>query len=688
MHYAPDRTCDLQHLEVFVDVDYAKRTIKGTAINTLSPLRNGVSEVLLHAGTGLNVSSVKVNGATAAFRRNGRQLFVSVPKVPKGGKLVISIAYSSINSQGRGFGQGGGGWHWIQPGNTGIKTRVGFWTQGESEYNSEWVPTWDYPNDLATSTTHTTVQADWDVIGNGVLSQTKLSADKKRKTVTWHMALPHATYLLAIYGGPFDIKKAKWEDRELWYVVPKGEGYLIDNSFGDTPDMLTFFSQRVGFKYPWPKYAQCAMYDFGGGMENVTATNLGEGALSEARDGFRRMASLNSHELGHQWFGDTVTCKDWGDTWLNESFATFMETIYMEHSRGRDAYLWEVEDNTQGYLQESRRYKRPVSTKMYPNGDAMFDSHSYPKGGTILHTLRKYLGDENFFAGLSAYLNKWKHTPVESAQLRRSMTEATGINCEPFWAQWIEKPGHPVLDYTWTHDAGKLKLTVKQTQDTADGTPIYDIATKIGYVAPGGTAMQFAPVRLSKAEETFELPMAAKPLCVVLDPEHDFLREIPNLHWADSELPSILQFARNPSDRSEAMRRMLQNPTDENVRLIVAELAKDLNPRQPVFRQLFGLSSLDKPELRSFWMQQLNHPNMDRQAQAAAALSRLPSDPGTVARFRALINDKTAIQVVTTCINALAKWDAKANADVFKKAQNIKDRRGRIKRAAESALGS
>lgn len=695
LHYSPDRTFDLIDVSVEIDVDYPKRTITGHVFNTLAPLRNGIQEALLHAGKGLDIQQVKVNGQGAAFRREERNLFVRIGSPKKGERLVVDITYTSSNAQGRGFGQGGGGWHWVQPGNSGNPDRVGFWTQGESEYNSEWVPTWDYPNDLATSQTTTTVPADWNVIGNGVLTSEKLSTDKARKTFTWKMSQPHATYLLAIYGGPFDIQKDKWEDRDLWYVVPKGSAYLIDGSFGDTRDMLTFFSQRLGVKYPWNKYAQCALFDFGGGMENVSATILGEGSLTEARDGFRRMAGLNAHELGHQWFGDLVTCYNWGDAWLNESFATFMEMIYMEHSRGLDAYLWEVEDNTSSYLQETRRYKRPLSTKLYRNGDDMFDSHTYPKGGVILHTLRRFLGDEAFFAGLKHYLDTWKHTPVESAQLRRAMTEATGINVEPFWAQWIDKPGHPVLDYTWEWKPdgaemgpGKILLTVKQKQDTSDGTPIYDIRTKIGFategLAPAG--FRFAPVHLTKAEETFEIPVPARALCVVLDPEHDFLREIPELHWRPEELRIIMIDSPNPSDRMEAMRRLMQSPSDETIAFIVDQLKKDNDPEQPVFRQVFQLANLEREGLRGFWLSQMDHPNIDRRIQAANALARLPANAATTAKFRAAINDREAIQVVVSAINALASWDAKSHADVFKKAQGIKDRRGRIKRAADLAL--
>lgn len=696
-HYAPDRTCDLKHVAIWTDVDWPKRSFTGKTVNTMAPLRSGIREVMLHAGTGLNVTSVKVEGKPAAYRRDGRNLWIKTPGAVRGRAFDVVVEYASKARNERPGAMADQGWHWIRT-RDGEPNRVGFWVQGWPEDNSEWAPTWDYSNDLATSETHTTVPATWDVVGNGSLVGTKLSPDKQKKTFSWRLGQPHATYLITLCGGPFDIKRSAWRGVELMYVVPKGMGWLIDDSFSDTPDMLEYFSNRLGVKYPWAKYAQDAMYDFGGGMENVTATTVGEGSLTEARDGFRTMASLNSHELAHQWFGDLVTCKDWGDVWLNESFATFMQACYFEHSRGRAGYDWQIEDDMQSYFGEAKRYKRPISTKLYPAAYAMLDSHSYPKGAAVLHTLRRQIGEEAFWGGLKRYLTSWRHTAVESAQLRRSMTEATGIEMEPFWAQWIEKPGHPVLDYAWVYEAGKIKLTVKQLQDTSDGTPIYDIPAKVGFLLPGAARkLQTAPVRLSKKEETLEIPAASKPLMVLLDPDHDFLREIPKVNWSREELPHILVHAPNAVDRQAALEQLLMAGNDEEAKkgvprstidLIAAQLEADKDGRQPVFRRFLGFIGLDDPTLRPFWTRQLNHANIERQNSALHALSRLPRTAETTQTIRGLIDGRRPIRVVLQAIEILSKWDAKTHADVFRKALAIKDRRGQIRRAAEKALAN
>ncbi|HXH60452.1 MAG TPA: hypothetical protein VNI20_03765, partial [Fimbriimonadaceae bacterium] len=219
--------------------------------------------------------------------------------------------------------------------------------------------------------------------------------------------------------------------------------------------------------------------------------------------------------------------------------------------------------------------------------------------------------------------------------------------------------------------------------------PIYDMEMKIGYhpATKSGVGFAYAPVHITKQEETFEIPMDAKPACVVLDPDHDFLREIPDLHWSKDELPFILMDSKNPADRTEAMNRMLDDPTDANISLVTSALEADRDERQTAFLSVTKLANLKKPELRSFWLGQIDNPNMTREAQAVSALGMLPADAATTQKLRSLINDKAPIQVVVNAINALAAWDKEGNADVFKKAQGIADRRGRIKRAADQALG-
>lgn len=666
LQYAPDRDFDLQHLKVELDVDGKSRKFTGASTNTVAPLRTGLTVLHFHAGKNLEVKTADSGGKPLSFKRDGDLVAVTFPApLAQGKPVLVRFTYAGGSRQGSGFGQGNG-FHWMIPSEA-LPTKQGFWTQGETVGNREWAVTWDYPNDMTTTETVTTVPADWSVIGNGTLQSDTVKAG--RRTTHWKMTQPHATYLLSLAAGPFDIKKSQWRDVPLWYVVPRGYGDRIEASFGDTPDMLEFFSTITGVKYAWPKYAQNAMYDFGGGMENVSATTLGMGALTDFRSGFRNMASLNSHELAHQWFGDLVTCKDWGEAWLNESFATFFETLYMEHSRGKNAYDQEIEGNMRSYFNEATRYQRPISTNLYSDPDNMFDSHTYPKGGVVLHTLRRQLGDAAFFAGIKKYLTEHRHQPVEWEDLCRALTDSSGINCEPFFQQWVLKPGHPVIEYTWSYDEAthEVVVEVKQTQNTSNGTPIYTIPTKVGLIAG---SLRREAVTLNAAEQTLRIKSATKPDAVVLDPDHDFLRELKH-EFAKEELLPLVQFAPVGLDKTVALRALLANgATDAEVKVIATVAGKDLE-RFPAISSLDGLGRLERVDLRSLWRSLLTHKSDSRRGDAIRALGRLKNDPADAKALAALLTEKETYANCSVIASTLEGWDEKAYATEIAKAKKL-----------------
>lgn len=661
----PKSNYDLQHVAVNLDIDYPNRTINGSSVNRIKFMEDGATKVKLDCSAALKISKVTVNGKTANSSRTNDELWIEVGKQKKGAMLDLRVVFSASNQKGSTFGAGGG-WHWIEDDPI-YTSHQGFWTQGESVYNREWCPTWDYPNDFATSESTVTVPADWTVVGNGTLTSNVKKANKR--TFHWQMSQPHATYLLSLVGGPVDVGHDTWRGKELWYVVPKNKGNLIEGSFGDTKDMLEFYSQVTGFVYAWPKYAQNAMYDFGGGMENVSATTLGEGSLTDGKAGFRDMASLNAHELAHQWFGDTVTCRDWGHIWLNESFATFMEAMYMEHSRGLAAYQREIDGDMQSYFFESRRYQRPIMTNMYSHPDAMFDSHTYPKGAAVLHTLRRKLGDTVFWGGIKNYLNKWKHTPVVSDQLCAAMSEVAKQDLKPFWNQWIYKPGHPVLEYTWSTDGNKLAVEVKQTQNTSKGAPYYDIETWVGVVQNG--SYKKYPIHL-KGEVTkadIQLSSMDTPETVILDPGHDFLREMKH-EFNETELMAVFKFAPHVNDRFAAWGRLAQSLNDEKVAIAMGIFKKDTG-QIPLFSTQ-ALMGMQTPEVRAFFVNELNHKSYDRRATAIRALSEYGFTSSEKVKVKSFITNKEFTPVVLAALSTLDKAGEKGLLEL---ASNITSQR-------------
>jgi aminopeptidase N len=673
------RDYHVSHMLLRLTVGWPSRQITGSVTHMVTPLRDGLNALVFDAGTVMTISKCTVNGEAVAFKHEQEKLTLPLARpLPRdaAAAVVIDYALKAPLTNAASIGGFGAGWTWIEPDKFNPDRVPGFWTQGETNTNHQWVPCYDYPNDKLTSEVYVTVPDKWFVVGNGVLTETTQAFDTK--TYHWKMDQPHSTYLLSLAGGEMDVAEDKWNDVPLIYAVPRGASSLIPTSFGDTKDMLTFFSDRLGVKYPWPKYAQTAVFDFGGGMENVSATTLVQEGLAGPRDEPGSMDSLNSHELAHQWFGDLVTCKDWSHIWLNEGFATFFQQLYTEHARGKDAYDEDREGARGSYLSEtegfhfgnfhSSGYKRPIVTEKYANEGAMFDRHTYEKGGLVLHMLRRQLGDDKFFAGLRHYLEKYGHGNVETANLIQALNETTGQNLQPFFDQWVFKPGHPVLNHRWTWDANarQVVLHLMQTQDTRDGTPLYSLDLPVAFLINGKVQRQ--TVALRQKEQTFTLPADSRPDALLLDPDHDFIVKITGEDKSPRTLETVLRYAPCVTDRKRAARTLLRGHVAQGQAQKALEIAQQDPAPQVLIAAVNAAGFVPRPELRDTYRALLAHKNNEVRAAAVSALGRLPKNGEDTARIRALVNDTEPMVVFNAALNALASRDSDASEEVIRKA--------------------
>ncbi len=673
------REYHVRHLLLRLNVGWPSRLVTGAVTHTLIPLRPGLATLVFDAGAALAITRCTVNGAAVPFKHDKEKLTLTTARplpTDTPSSVVIEYTMKAAPTNEASIGGFGSGWTWIAPDKF-VPDRVpGFWTQGETSTNHQWVPLYDYPNDKVTSEVYVTVPSQWFVTGNGSLVDTKRVVD----TVTYHwkMDQPHSTYLLSLAGGEMDVVQDKWNDVPLYYAVPRGAGSLIPTSFGTTKDMLTFFSDRLGVKYPWPKYAQTSVFDFGGGMENVSATTLVQEDLAGPRDEPGRTASLNSHELAHQWFGDLVTCKDWGQVWLNEGFATFFQQLYTEHAEGKDAYDEQRENALGNYLNEAEGghygdyhaagYKRPIVTQRFASEGAMFDRHTYQKGGLVLHMLRRKLGDDTFFLGLRRYLEKYGYGNVQTADLIAALNEVSGRDLTPFFDQWVFKPGHPIVNcaWTWKADTRQVTLHLKQTQDTRSGTPIYALDLPVALTAHG--KMQRQTIAFNKREQTFTFDAPDQPDALLLDPDHDLIVKVTGQDTSGRAQEAILRFAPCITDRKRAAQMLLKGHASSTTLRRVLEIAQqDLAPH--VLRAtLDAANGTCGPELRETYRALLAHKNIAVRVAAIGALGRLRCDAQDIAALCALVSDTEPIAVYTAALNVLAAQDEAASEDVVRKA--------------------
>ncbi len=477
VNYIRSHDIDIKNVSIDLRFDWEKEQALGVTVITLAPFQD-LQKISLDAAM-MTINSVSLaDGTTLKYNYDGKKtddnLEINLDRVYKKGEdLAVKIDYrtnyvntadseTSIGSFGRGL-------RFIKPTADEPNKPRQIWSQGETEFNRYWFPSYDSPNDFRTSELRATVEKPFTVISNGKLIEVKENGDNTR-TFHWKMDTPYSNYLSSIVVGNYtEIKNGEYDGVPVYAYGYPSESKEVAATTKNLPATIKFFSEITGVKYAYPKYSQTFVEDFGGGMENISATTQIEEMIHDERELLDDDSeSLQSHELAHQWFGDFVTCRDWGQIWLNESFATYFQALWDEKLKGKDFFLLDdVRGNQQKTLATwNQGNRRPIVTKYYANKDAMFDDYAYPGGGSVLHMLRKHLGEDLFFKSINHYLTQNAHQPVSTEDLRIAIEETTGQSMDWFFDQWLYKMGHPIFEVTKNYDAAtkKLTLNVKQTQ--------------------------------------------------------------------------------------------------------------------------------------------------------------------------------------------------------------------------------
>ncbi len=392
------------------------------------------------------------------------------------------------------------------------------WTQCETQAGSVWFPTIDSPNERFTQEIYMTVDTSFVTLSNGRLVTSVVNERQGNRTDYWSQSLPAAPYLTMMAVGGFSVVRDDWRGMEVsYYVDPEYEAYAR-NIFGNTPEMLDFFSGLLGVDYPWEKYAQVVVHDYvSGAMENTSAAVFGSFMQRDPRALLdETYEDVVSHELFHQWFGDLVTCESWSNIALNESFATYGEYLWNEHKYGIEVADYYSMRDLNAYLRQAKIRNAPLIRFQYEEQEEVFDRISYQKGGRILHMLRSMVGDDAFFAGLNLYLDQNRFRSVEAHHLRLAMEEATGQDLNWFFNQWFFSEGHPVLDIAYDYiDSLQVQVvTIDQRQDF-ETNPLFRIPMRIDLYSESG--VESHDVVCHRAREVFLFDAPVRPALVNVD---------------------------------------------------------------------------------------------------------------------------------------------------------------------------
>ena len=659
-HPTETRNWDLLDTDLDIRFNWENSTAPARAILTLTPLVKPQSSVALDA-VGFQLGFVGLEGQkdTLGYIYDGMILDIEFPyPIAPGDTVQLAIEYVArpeLNelSEGRAV-TSDKGLYFINPAGTFRDKPRQVWTQGETQANSRWIPTFDQPNERATHTFRITVDTVFETLSNGSLVN---SVDRGNGTRTdiWRMDLPHAPYLMMMAVGDYSITRETWQGIPLDYYVEHAFAADAKAVFPDAPAMLSFFSDYTGVAYPWSKLAQVVVRDYvSGAMENTTAIVYGEFVQRTERELIDELQNelICAHEIMHQWFGDLVTCESWSNTVLNEGFANYAEYLWLEFKYGREEAEIHRQNEFGGYLNELRRKRHPLVDYYYDHPDDMFDAHSYNKGGLVLHMLRQYLGEPVFRAGLTRYLERHAFSAVEVHDLRLAMEHVSGQDLNWFFEQWYFAPGHPIIKWDWSFDPERHLLTVRaeQNQSPSENKDVYRLPSEIAVLLPGDQVVRF-PLHIDAREQFFTFEMKEAPILVDLDPDRVLLMEQEHAEWTMHQSQAYWRV--QPSvwtrmaimDQLGADCRVLEGYPWQDPQWQVRAMALD------------QIEALDPVLIQEYVRIAKEDPHSELRARAVAMLSDQDWGEDKVQFLKEIINTDQAYPVQASALQALMSID-------------------------------
>jgi aminopeptidase N len=502
--YPRQKGIDVLHYAFGVTLHDENDTIEGDASIDVRFLEASVSTLVLDmasqvSGKGMTVTAVSTSGVPAKFEHKDDRLKITLDQPPLAGdRRTFKVAYHGVPRAGLRIG----------------KDRYGertFFSENWPDKARHWLPAVDHPYDKATSEFMVSAPAHFQVVANGLLEH-ETDLGKGQRLTHWKQSVPIATWLNAIGAAHFTSHHAgtvKGIPLETW-VYPKDHERVTANVEAIARRALEFYSEHIG-PYPYQKLANVQAAGVNGGTEHASAIFYGERNLTGAG-----VTNLVAHEIAHQWFGGSVTERDWDDVWLSEGFATYFTLLFLEHYSGRDAFLRGLERGRSSVLAiEKSNAKLAVLHDNLSDMKRVLNNLIYQKGGWTLHMLRGILGDDVFWAGIRNYYQRYRDGNASTADFKREMEEASKKDLGWFFDQWLKRPGSPELKGSWRFvpDQKQVEIELSQVQS---GEPYrLPLEFGIGFNSP---SLRFEKFEMSTRDARFTIKSDTDPRTVTLDP--------------------------------------------------------------------------------------------------------------------------------------------------------------------------
>ncbi|MBX3119637.1 MAG: M1 family metallopeptidase [Fimbriimonadaceae bacterium] len=498
---------DVLHCFLDIDVTLSTKTIIGSNTMTIRSNVDNLTTFEFRLINNYSISSILVDGVSNAFTRldvNTVRLTISSRIVNSNDTFTVKINYGGVAPSGSGFGS-------IVFG-TRSSGAAYVSTLSEPWHSHTWWPVKDENSDKATFDIWVTVPSPLVVAANGVRQGIDAMPGSKLR-YRYRTGYPMAPYLLCFAATNYNT----WTNSYThtggtmpleFFIYPENDTSSNRTAWNQTVQMLATFKPLFGL-YPFinEKYG-IYQFTFGGGMEHQTMT--GQGTFSE---------SVTAHELGHQWWGDMVTCKTWHDIWLNEGFATYSEALWLENKPGSSGFA---------ALKSAMQARKPSSVNgsvycydITSESRIFSTSFSYRKGGWVLHMLRKILGDSAFFAALANYRNRFEYDSAITDDFIQAVEDSYGQDLDWFFQPWVFQNGAAAYQY-----GTKVVLVdtvpyllVKLVQNQSASYPTYTMPVDFRYTVNSQTFTRSLWNTARTQWYAFQLPANVTPTGMGVDPD-------------------------------------------------------------------------------------------------------------------------------------------------------------------------
>lgn len=533
--YPGDAKFDVKYYKLNLTFTYSPNSVSGTITIAAKSTVDNLNSIFLNLKSNLTVSVIKCEGQNLLFSQADNKIYLNLNRSYSAGEpFTLDVTYTGLPTSGGGMISSAS----ISFSTTSAGSPV-ISSLSEPYGAKDWWPCKDDPADKADSSdVWITANQTFISVSNGTLQEV-VDNGNGTKTYKWKNHYPITPYLISVAMTNYGTYQDSWEYSPgktlpiIHYCYPENMNSTRKNAVDKTKEMLAIFSDKFGL-YPYirEKYGH-AEFPWGGGMEHQTVTSMGGGAMNSV--------GTIAHELGHQWFGDLVTCKDWHHIWVNEGFATYSEAVYKEGTGGRANYLAEIRSDLNG----AKNATGTMYVQNIADENEIFSfSRSYQKGSAVIHMLRGVVGDSSkFYTILRNYLHDplLRYGVATTEDFQRHAEAVHGQSLKYFFDEWVYGENYPTYTIKWATQATDMvimhspiytiKVAIQQTTNTSNPS-FFTMPVQLKFTrADGDTTIT---VFNNSQNQTFSFSIKGKPTALSFDPDEWLLKNVQSITYDSS----------------------------------------------------------------------------------------------------------------------------------------------------------